>query len=246
MHRDEPTRPSSVGRLSPIDLSESFSCSVDGIPTRRVGDLEDGTMRRTIVVLLGCVAVLTAPASAVAGQGDTVDPALMQPGLNPAFGPWDCWRTGDGITCEGHLSDAWTNREWDHACDGRPVYSTGTEERVLVRHGDEDGLGLWSRAHVDIREVLSLQPDGSGPTLTAGGHWAQHYEYLTPGDVSTRVERNTGMNIRVSGPGVGSVLRNVGVETFDIDGNRLVAHGSLLEGDAAFGAVCDAFAELGA
>lgn len=204
-------------------------------------------MRRTIIVALGCAAVLLAPASALAGQGDKVDPASMQPGLNPAFAPWDCWRTGDGITCEGELSNAWTDSEWGLVCDGRPVFTTGTEERVLVRHGDADGLGLWSRAHVEIRETLSLQPDGSGPTLTGSGHWAEHFDYLTPGDASTRIERDTGMNIRVSGPGVGTVFRNVGVEVFDIEDDRLVANGSLLtDWDAALAKVCGAFAELGA
>jgi hypothetical protein len=204
-------------------------------------------MRRTIIVALGCAAVLLAPATAMAGQGDSVDPALMQPGLNPAFAPWDCWRTGEGITCEGSLNNAWTNADWGLICDGRPVYTTGTEDRVLVRHGDEDGLALWSRSEVQIRETLSLQPDGSGPTLSAGGSWAERFDYATPGDVSTRIERDTGLNLRVWGPGVGTVLQNIGIETFDIEDNRLVAHGSLLsDWDAAFLQVCDAFEELGA
>ena len=203
-------------------------------------------MKRTIAVALACAAMLLAPAATLAGRGDSVDPAIMQPGLNPAFAPWDCWRAGTGITCEGHLNDAWTNGEWGLVCDGRPVYSTGTEERVLVRHGDENGLGLWSRATVQIRESLSLQPDGSGPTLAAAGLWAEHFEYLTPGDASTRIERDTGLNIRVSGPGVGVVLRNVGVEAFDIEDNWLYGHGALLDPDTAFLRVCDAFEELGA
>ena len=141
-------------------------------------------MRRTIIAALGCLAVLLTPASTFAGLPEKVDPDLMQPGLNPAFAPWDCWRTGGGITCEGHLSVAWTDSEWGLVCDGRPVFSTGTEDRVLVRHGDENGVGLWSRAHVEIRETLSLQSDGSGPTLTAVGLWAERYDYLTPGDVA--------------------------------------------------------------
>ena len=204
-------------------------------------------MKRTIIVAMGCAAVLLAPASALAGRGDSVDPAIMQPALNPAFAPWECWRAGGGITCEGHLNNAWTNGEWGLVCDGRPVYTTGTEDRVLVRHGDENGLGLWSRSTVQIRETLSLQPDGSGPTLSAGGSWEQHFEYGTPGDVSTRIERDTGLNIRVWGAGVGTVLQNVGVETFDIDGNYGFHHGSLLpDFDAAFLQICHAFEDLGA
>ena len=206
-------------------------------------------MKRMIVVALGCAAVLLAPGSALAGQPDTVDPALMQPTLNPAFAPWDCWRTGDGISCEGHFSDAWTNREFDLVCDGRKVYTTGTEERVLVRHGDENGIALWSRSHVEIRETLSLQPDGSGPTLTAVGLGAERFDYPTPGDASTRIERDTGLEILVTGPGVGMVLHDVGVMTVDIDDNVLSSHGPHPiwdDVDAAFAKVCDAFAELGA
>ena len=204
-------------------------------------------MKRTIAVALACAAMLLAPAATLAGRGDSVDPSIMQPGLNPAFAPWGCFRTGAGITCEGHLEAAWTNAEWGLSCDGQPVYSTGTEDRVLVRHGDDEGLALWSRASVEIRETLSLQPDGSGPTLHAAGLWAEHFDYGTPGDASTRVERDTGMNIRISGPGVGVVLRNVGIEAFDIEDNRLIAHGNLLEDwDAAFLRVCDAFEALGA
>jgi hypothetical protein len=204
-------------------------------------------MRRTIIVALGCAAVLLAPANAIAGRGDSVDPALMQPALNPAFAPWDCWRAGDGITCEGEGGDAWTNREWDLVrCDGHPVYSTGTEERVLVRHGDENGLALWGHAHVDISEILSLHPDGSGPTLKAGGTWEQHFDYGTPGDFSTRIQRDTGLNIRISAPGVGTVLQNIGIESWDADGNYLFHNGSLLpDYEAAFLQVCDAFEELG-
>ena len=196
-----------------------------------------------------CAALLLAPAAVLAGTGDSVDPALMQPGLNPAFAPWDCWRAGDGITCEGQLSNAWTNAEWGLDCGGHPVFSTGTEDRVLVRHGDENGLGLWSRSHVEIRETLSLQPDGSGPTLTAVGLWAERFDYGTPGDFSTRVERDTGLDIRVTGAGVGMVLHNVGVMTVDIDDNILFIAGDhplVDDFDATFAKVCDAFEALGA
>ena len=127
-------------------------------------------MKRTFMVALGC-AMLLAPARA-GRTGDSVDPAIMQPGLNPAFAPWDCWRTGGGITCEGQLHGAWTNAEWGLACDGRPVYATGTEERARParRRGRPRPVDA---PHVEIRETLSLQPDGSGPTLNAGGPGAE-------------------------------------------------------------------------
>ncbi len=206
-------------------------------------------MRRIIIVALGCAAALLAPASAIAGRGDSVDPTIMQPGLNPAFAPWDCWRSGPGTTCYGERHDAWTNAESFLVCDGRTVYSTGSDDRTLTRHGDSDGLALWSKQHAEIRETLSLQPDGSGPTLAGIGMFEESYAYTTPGDLSTRTDRYSGLDVQVTGPGVGLVLHDVGVKTFDIDGNVLSMFGPhpvVEDFEGAFQHVCDAFEELGA
>jgi hypothetical protein len=207
-------------------------------------------MRRTIVVLLGCVAVLMAPASALAGRSDSVDPTGMQPGLNPAFAPWECWRNATGIRCEGHVRDAWTNVEWGLVCDGRPVFTTGTQNVDSVRHGDDNGLALWTQSNAQIQETLSLQPDGSGPTLRAVMQEAEHFDYSTPGDVSTRSEKDTGVYMRITGAGVGLVLGDVGVQLFDLDDNWLAPghghHPIHADVDAAFARVCDAFQALGA
>ena len=51
-------------------------------------------MKRTVVVALGMLLVMLVPASVAAEQPHQVDPALMQPALNPTFAPWDCWRNG--------------------------------------------------------------------------------------------------------------------------------------------------------
>jgi hypothetical protein len=56
----------------------------------------------------------------------------MQPGLNQAFAPWDCWRTGAGIVCEGDLSISWSNEPSFFACDGRQV-SGAVEVRIASR-----------------------------------------------------------------------------------------------------------------
>jgi hypothetical protein len=232
------------------DLSESAARSVDSATTRRVGDLEDGTMRRTIVVLLGCVAVLAAPASALAGRSESVDPALMQPALNPAYAPWECWTTGTGITCNGEFDESWVNQVWpDAECDGRLIYSTGGQHRTLTRHGDADGRAMWSKAHVEIKDELSMQPDGSGPTMRAVGLFEESFAYSIPGDASTRTDRYTGLDVSITAPGYGLVLRDAGVKTFDIDDNVLLRHGPhpvVDDFDAAMQNVCDAFAALGA
>jgi hypothetical protein len=192
---------------------------------------------------------MVSPGGTLAGQPDTVDPAIMQPALNPGFAPWDCWRTGTGINCDGQQSISWTNEPTPFVCDGQTVYSTGTDVRTMRRTGDADGLALVTRAHITIDEVLTLQPDGSGPALSGRARFELTFEYSTPGDGSTRTERYTGIDVHVTAPGVGLILHDVGVKTFDIDGNVVLARGPhpLLEDfDAAFASLCDAFAELGA
>ena len=89
-------------------------------------------LKRTVIVALGMLLAMLVPASVAAGQPDQVDPALMQPALNPTFAPWDCWRHGTGIVCDGHRSDSWTNEVTFLECGGRPVYSTGTDVRTLT------------------------------------------------------------------------------------------------------------------
>lgn len=59
-------------------------------------------MKRILIGMAFLVLALGAPVGVAAGRGESVDPALMQPPLDPTFGPWECWRTGTGITCEGH------------------------------------------------------------------------------------------------------------------------------------------------
>jgi hypothetical protein len=90
-------------------------------------------MNRQVVLLAMCLMALMAPASVVAGQPDSVDPALMQPPLNASFGPWECWQTGAGITCAGARSLAWEGAETGLECAGRPVYTTGTDMRTQRR-----------------------------------------------------------------------------------------------------------------
>jgi hypothetical protein len=205
--------------------------------------------RKAMAILVGVLALLV-PASASAGQPDSVDPAIMQPALNPSFAPWDCWRTGTGIVCDGARTLAWEGAETIFVCEGRPVYSTGTDERTLRRYGDEAGLALRANAHVDIRETLSLTADGSGPTLRGIAQWEDHYEYLVPGDLSSRTVTRTGIDVAVTGAGVGLVIHEVGIKAFDIDDNVLLVHGPHpilddFEG-AWFAKICDAFAAMGA
>ena len=206
-------------------------------------------MKRTLIGMAILVLALGAPVGVAAGRGESVDPLLMQPPLNPTFGPWECWRTGTGITCEGHRTLTALGVETDFVCDGRQVYTNEVDTRTQRRYGDENGLALKTVAHVDIRGILGFEPDLSGPNLTGRGIFQETYYYLVPGDLSTRTDRYTGLDVRITGPDVGLVLHDVGVKTFDIDDNVLFMHGPhpvVADFETAFAGVCPALEAIGA
>ena len=205
-------------------------------------------MKRTLIGMAMLALALSAPVGVAAGRGASVDPALMQPALNATFAPWECWRTGTGITCEGHRTLTAVGMETFFVCDGRPVYTNEVDTRTQRRYGDANGLALKTVVHVDIRGILGFEPDLSGPNLTGRGVFQETYYYLVPGDLSTRTDRYTGLDVRITGPGVGLVVHDVGVKTFDINDNVLFMHGPhpvVEDFDGAFAGVCPALDAIG-
>jgi hypothetical protein len=83
----------------------------------------------------------------------------MQPTLNPAFTPWDCWRTGDGIL-RGHLSGAWTNRDFDLVATAGRCTPRGP------RSGSSSGTATRTGSPCESfpRRIRETEPpaDGSG------------------------------------------------------------------------------------
>ena len=87
-------------------------------------------MKRTLMGLAILVLALGAPVGVAAGRGASVDPGLMQPPLNASFGPWECWRTGTGITCEGQRTLTAVGVETSSfAMAGRSIRTRSTRER---------------------------------------------------------------------------------------------------------------------
>jgi hypothetical protein len=206
-------------------------------------------MKRTILGIAVLALALGAPVGVAAGGSESVDPALMQPPLNASFGPWECWRTGAGITCEGQRTLTAVGAESFFVCDGQPTYTNEVDVRTQRRYGDENGLALKTVQHVDIRGVLGFEPDLSGPNLAARGIFQETFEYAIPGDLSTRTDRYTGLDVKITGPGVGLVVHDVGIKTIDIDDNVLLMHGPhpvVEDFEAAFAGVCPALEAIGA
>lgn len=149
----------------------------------------------------------------------------------------------DQTVCDGERHLSWTAADTGLPCSGATIYSTGTDDRFLRRWGDADGRALHSHAVADIRETLALDPEMTGTTAQGIGHFSERFTYAVPGDQSTRVVAQSGVDVTVLIPGTGLVLHDVGVKSFDIDGNVLFAHGQhpvVEDFDAAFAKVCAA------
>jgi hypothetical protein len=112
------------------------------------------------------------------------------------------------------------------ACDAAPVYSSGTYTSVARRVGDADGRALITTFRDSYVEWFSADPEGSGPQLRSTGKLKRVFEYGVAGDPSTVSESMIGVEIRVTGQGVGVVMRDVGVRTWDSEGNLVKSAGS--------------------
>ena len=126
--------------------------------------------RKAMAILVSVLALLM-PTSASAGQPDSVDPAIMQPALNPSFAPWDCWRTGTGIRlrCGPQHSPGRVPRRASYVKEGPSIRRARTSE-PNDGSATKQVSALKTNVHAYIRETLSLTADGSGPTLRASAN----------------------------------------------------------------------------
>lgn len=171
------------------------------------------TMAAAAAACLVTVA-LTAPA-ALSDPPHQVDPAQLQPPLNPNFAPWSCFEAGTGITCKGGY-DASYNEPFGLTCAGQEVWISGTAKERMTRWHTAEGLATRTRVHLDFpADVFTLSADGSGPTLTIRGHFNRHYDYPVPGDLTSRVLTEVGAIYVANQPGQGTVLHDTGPVTFE-------------------------------
>lgn len=173
-------------------------------------------MKRTAAVIgLALVAALVPLAPAGAKSPRVVDPATVTPALNPDFAPWACFETGKGSTCQGEFRPAYENEPIGLQCEGQDVYISGGGREFMTRWHDAEGRATKTVVHLDYPgDVFSLSPTGEGPSVTIRGHWNRHYDYLVPGDRSSRVMTEVGAIYLVNQPGQGMVLQDTGRVTF--------------------------------
>jgi hypothetical protein len=148
---------------------------------------------KKIVVAATLAASLAVGAPAAAKSPHAVDPATLTPALNPDFAPWDCFEAGKGITCQGEFRPVYENEPIGLQCQGQDVYISGQGREFMTRWHDAEGRATKTVVHLDYpADVFSLSPTGEGPSVTIRGHFNRHYDYLVPGDRSSRVMTEVG------------------------------------------------------
>lgn len=172
-----------------------------------------------LVAAVSAVGLVLGGTAAVAKSPHTVDPASVQPALNPDFAPWSCFRTGQGIICQGSYEASWENELFGQ-CDGRDVYVSGSAREHMTRWHTSDGLATRTIVHLDYPgDTFSFSSTGEGPTLVIRGHWNRHYTYPDPGDPSTRVLTEVGAIYLATSAGRGIVVQDVGKVVFEPGGD---------------------------
>jgi hypothetical protein len=193
-------------------------------------------MRRFIALFVSLVMTLTLAlgfASVVSAR--SVDPSTLQPPPPPGA---RCHDAGRQVICDTTLNASFANEPaFDAPCG--TIYITGTDLRDGTRWYTD---GLITHRHVvgALNGTLTLSASGDGPWLRATGHWNWWSVWAVPGGTDDdAVTTESGLDLRFSGPGLGSAFHISG--RFLPDGT---VHG-LFTGftDEGFAAVCAALAE---
>jgi hypothetical protein len=198
----------------------------------------------TVLTAILALALALAPApAAMAAPPRTVDRSTLTPPLNPDF-TWTCFDTGAGPICQGTYDDAWQDEDIGWDCDGQPIYTSGSGVERMTRWHLPDGRATKTVVNLRYRETLSLSTSGGGPVVHLRAAWNRHYDYLVPGDRSTRVLTEPGAWWLATAPGHGIVFQDTGLirwlpgaEYEELDVLR-GPHDSLTDEEGALAAVC--------
>ena len=186
------------------------------------------TLSRLVTGVAAASLFLWTAGAAAAGS---VDPSTLTPAP-----PSDarCHDAGNQVICDTVLNFFPENEPaFDAPCG--TLYFTGTDLRNGTRYYSD---GLMTRRHVtaQLNGTLSLSPVGDGPTVRMTGHLNWWGYWPVPGSDGDGIQTNHGVDIKISGPGLGSGFMFAG--NFPPDGapsGHLTAFS-----DDAFARVCAA------
>jgi hypothetical protein len=152
---------------------------------------------RLAAVATAVVLLLGSATTAIAGS---VDPSTLTPPPPPDA---RCHTAGTRTICDTVLNVDMVNEPaFDAPCG--TIYITGTDYRDGTRFYDGDGLLVRRHVTDQVDAVISLSADGSGPTLSLTGHLNWWGYWPEPGSDGDGIQTNHGVDIKISGPGLGS------------------------------------------
>ena len=158
------------------------------------------------MLLLSLVALAFVAVHPVSAQGLTPPPP---PGAT-------CQTTGQGTICQGSVTGTDVNLDTGVSCGSFQVLLNGTFTVRFTLFYNQAGNGTQGVFHV--REVGTLSNSVTGQSVPFEESVTETLTFATPGDLSTVTVTDTGQVIKVTLPGSGLILHDVGRVVFAPDG----------------------------
>jgi hypothetical protein len=145
-----------------------------------------------------------------------VHPAAAQ-GLNPPRPSGaTCPTTGQGTICQGSFTNADENTDIGLSCSSFQILETATFDFRFTIFFNQEGNVTKAVFHLSVVGTLSNSLTGRSVDETEVGTTTD--TFATPGDFSTVTSTQTGQVFKVTLPGSGLIVHDVGKVTFAPDG----------------------------
>jgi hypothetical protein len=154
--------------------------------------------------------------SLVASAFVAVHPAAAQ-GLTPPPPPGaTCHTTGQGTICQGSFTRSQVNVHIGVSCGSFQVLRSATNTARFTIFYNQAGNETQRVLH--IRTVGTLSNSVTGKSVPFEADFTFTFTFATPGDSSTVTRTQTGQVYKVTLPGSGLILHDVGKVVFAPDG----------------------------